>query len=99
VDPLLVYQRVCTSSTDHDTAIFFFQVACDGRLKQVFSQRNDTAVAVTDYLNLAGLVSRVSNPMTLVVMILSDQSVICSVSASHLLSVRHAWNFNRGVTI
>ncbi|XDV17458.1 hypothetical protein PO909_023311, partial [Leuciscus waleckii] len=37
----------------------------------------------TGYLNLAGLVSRVVTTMTLVVMILSDQSVICSVFTSH----------------
>ncbi len=40
-------------------------------------------MAVADYLNLEGLVSHFTNPMTLVEIILSDQSVICSVYTSH----------------
>ncbi|ROI64831.1 hypothetical protein DPX16_3378 [Anabarilius grahami] len=35
--------------------------------------------------------------MKLVVTILSDQSVICSVYTSYIVSVRQAWNLNRSV--
>ncbi|ROL55315.1 hypothetical protein DPX16_8946 [Anabarilius grahami] len=72
--------------TFHGAVGFWASLPCDSRLKQVVSRTNETAVAVTDYLNLAGLVSCVSNPMMLLVTILSDQSVICSVYTSHLVS-------------
>ncbi len=45
-------------------------------------------MAVADYLNLAGLVSRVANPMKLVVMIPSLQLVFCSVNRSHFIITR-----------
>ncbi|ROL50416.1 Glutaminase kidney isoform, mitochondrial [Anabarilius grahami] len=66
---------------------------CDSHLKQVVSRTKDTVVAVTDYLNLAGLVSRVSNPMTLVV---TTQSVIRSVYTSHLVSALKATGLRTG---
>lgn len=47
--------------------------------------KNDTAVAVADSLNLAGLVSCVANLMALVVTILSDQSGSFSTSRNRVL--------------
>lgn len=44
-------------------------------------QTNNTEVSAANYLNIAGLMSRVTNPVTLAVMmvvvILLDQSAVC----------------------
>ncbi len=77
-------RNVCTSSSDHETDIFWLKKWC-ARSKQFRSFKKSCvrSFAGCADLNLVGLVSRVASSMTQVVTILSGQSVISRIYTSH----------------